>query len=119
MTQVLTSTDVARTLARLGRDLDDAVEAIHQADDDAVQKRAAFDLAFSRAFVAGDGSVDLRRHKAVIDTHQLRLDADVADALVRHLKRRIDAISKRIEVGRSIGTTVRAESSLAGSRDMP
>jgi hypothetical protein len=118
MTQVLTSTDIARTLAQLGRDLDAAVDAIREADHDATQKRAAFDLAYSKSFVRAEGSMDVRRHLAVIETHQLRVDADVAEALVRHLKRRIDAISKRIEVGRSIGTSMRAELSLAGSRDM-
>lgn len=113
---VLTSSDVAQQLGLLGRELDLTVEQIREADFDATKKRGAFDLAYSRAFVGADGSMEIRKHLAVIATFQLREAADVADALVRHLRRRIDAVGKRIEVGRSIGTTVRAESSLAGSR---
>jgi hypothetical protein len=114
----MTSNDVAQQLANLGRELDVTVEQIQVADLDATRKRGAFDLAYSKAFVKAEGSMDLRKHLAVIDTYDQRMEADVADALVRHLRRRIDAISKRIEVGRSIGTTVRAEVSLAGSRSI-
>ena len=57
--------------------------------------------------------MEQRKHLAVVAVHQLRLDADVADALVRHLRRRIDATKVRIEVGRSYGAAIRAELNLA------
>jgi len=85
------------------------VQALEMADRDATEKRAAHDLAFSRAFIGEVGSVEQRRHLAVIATHQQRLAADVADALVRHLRRRIDAVKVRIDVGRSYGAAIRAE----------
>jgi len=38
----------------------------------------------------------------------------VADAVVRHLRRKIDALKVRIDVGRSYGAAVRAEIALGG-----
>lgn len=116
MTAPANPTQVALHLAELARDLDTTVRQLEQADRDATEKRAAADLAFSRAFLAASGSVDARKHQAGIDTHEQRLGADVAEALVRHLRRRIDAIKTRIDVGRSYGAAVRAEIGLAGNQ---
>jgi len=113
----LTPNMVAGQLAQLARDLDVTVEQMKTAEIDHVEKRAAFDLAFSRAFLSGDGSVDARKHAAVEKTHDARMAADVADALVRHLRRRLDALKVRIDVGRSVGAALRTEISLAGVSD--
>jgi len=115
MSAPATATDVALQLARLARDLDDTVHQMQEADQDATAKRAAFDLAFSRAFIAAQGSVETRKHLAVVDTHQARLEAEVADALVRHLRRRVDAIKTRIDVGRSYSAAIRAEITLGNT----
>ncbi len=114
MTAPATATEVALNLARLARELDGAVNALESADRDAVEKRAAYDVAFSRAFIGETGSVDQRKHLAVIACHQQRLAADVADAVVRHIRSRIAAVKVRIDVGRSYGAAVRAEISLGG-----
>lgn len=119
MTPPATATEVALNLARLARDLDQTVNALQEADREATERRAAYDLVFSRAFVSEMGSVDHRKHLAVIATHQHRLDADVAEALVRHLRRRIDALKVRIDVGRSYGAAVRAEIALGGQDGEP
>jgi hypothetical protein len=113
MTAPATPNEVALQLSRLARDLDDAVRQLQVADLDATEKRAAADLAFSRSFMAASGSVDYRKHYATEETHDQRLAADVADAVVRHLRRRIDATKVRIEVGRSYGAAIRAELNLS------
>jgi chromatin segregation and condensation protein Rec8/ScpA/Scc1 (kleisin family) len=110
----LTPNQIAQNLADLARELARIVSAIEHADRDAVQKRNAYDLAFSQAFLAASGSVDARKHEAVVETHRQRLDADLAEALVRHLRRQIDAVKVRIDTGRSVGAAVRAEMQLAG-----
>ena len=43
--------------------------------------------------------------------------ADVADAVVRHLRRKIEALKVRIDVGRSYGAAVRAEIALGGGME--
>jgi len=112
MTAPATPNEVALQLARLAGELGDVVRMLEFADREATEKRAAADLAFSRAFLVAAGSVDARKHTAVVDTHQQRLDADVAEAAVRHLRRRIDAVKTRIDVGRSYGAAIRAELNL-------
>jgi hypothetical protein len=47
------------------------------------------------------------------------LEADVSDAVVRHLRRKLDATKVRIDVGRSYGAAVRAEIALGGQDGAP
>ena len=112
MSAPITPNEVALQLSRLARDLDETVRVLEGADRDATEKRAAADLAFSRAFLSATGSVDARKHEATVATHTQRLNADVAEAVVRHLRRRIDAIKTRVDVGRSYGAAIRAELNL-------
>lgn len=115
----LTPGQIAAELAKLARELAGTVAAIEAAERESVQKRAGFDLAFSQEFLKAEGSMDVRKHQAVVATHRLRLDADMADAVVRHLRRQIDAVKVRIDTGRSVGAAVRAEMQLAGSEEGP
>ena len=119
MTAPATPTEVALNLARLARDLDQTVKALQVADRDATEKRAGYDLVFSRAFIAETGSIDHRRHLATIATHQQRLEADVSEALVRHLRRQVDAIKVRIDVGRTWASALKAELTLGGQDGTP
>jgi hypothetical protein len=96
-------------LAELSRDLDAAVRSLRDADMEAVQARHAADLAESRAFVAAEGSMDLRKHLARLACAKEEEDALVKEAVVRYLRNRINAISTRIDVGRSAGAALRAE----------
>jgi len=109
----MTPNEVVIQLSKLARELDEVVRLLHGVDLDATEKRAAADLAYSRSYMAAEGSIDARKHQAEIATHEQRLAADVAEVLVRHLRRRIDAIKTRIDVGRSYGAAVRAELNLA------
>lgn len=109
------ATEIALKLAGMANDLYATVKALESADLEAVQKRGTFDLAFSRAFIAEQGSVETRKHLAVIATERQRNEAEVADAVVRHLRRKLDAIKTNIDVGRSYGAALRAEISLGGS----
>lgn len=74
MTAPATATEVALALSRLARDLDQTVRSLESADRDWVEKRAAADLAFSRAYMAATGSIEARKHIATIETHQQRLE---------------------------------------------
>jgi hypothetical protein len=109
-----TPNEVVLQLAQLARDLDANVQALESAELEAVTRRHAADLAMSRAFVAALGSVEQRKNDAFIQCERLLLDASTAEAVVRHLKRRSDAIRVRIDVGRTVGSTLRAEMALAG-----
>lgn len=110
----LTPNDVVMQLAALARDLDANVSALEDADRQAVLVRHEADLAHSRAFLTAQGSVEQRKHEAFVSCERQLSEAAVAEAVVRHLRRRGDAIRVRIDVGRSVGSALRAELSLAG-----
>jgi hypothetical protein len=109
-----TANDVYLHLAQLGRDLDANVAALESAELDAVAKRHDADTAEAKAFLSADGAVDSRKRQALLNCERLIREADVAEAVVRHLKRRGKAIETRIDVGRSFGANMRAEAALAG-----
>lgn len=106
--------DVVIQLAALSRELDERTRDLNEADVAAVNAREAAKLAEAKAFLAADGSVEARKSKAVIQTHEIRLAAEVAEAGVRGLQRTIRTLQTRIEVGRTYGATLRSEMALAG-----
>lgn len=105
----LTPAQVVHQLATLGRELDAAVAMLKDAEEDAVLKRHAADMAESHAFVNADGAMELRKHLARLAADKQEEAALVAEAVVRHMRAHIRALDTRIEIGRSAGATVRAE----------
>ena len=105
----LTPQGIVVQLAALARELDATVTSLRAADLDATEKRHAADLAESMAFVKSEGSMDLRKHLARIEAAPLEKEALVAEAVVRYLKNRVQAIQTRISTGQSMGSALRAE----------
>lgn len=114
MTAPMTSSDVAMQLARLARTLDALITSIGQAETDAVNRREDYTLALSKAFLRAEGPMDVRKHQSIADTYAERLAAETAEALVRGLRRQIDSVKIRIDVGRSVNAAIRTEMNLAG-----
>lgn len=114
MTEQLTANGVALQLAKLARDLDDLVRRIGEAEHAAVNAREDYTLAHARAFLSAEGPMDIRKHEALRVTHNERLAAEGAEAAVRGLRRSIDSVKVRIDVGRSVGTALRSELALVG-----
>lgn len=106
---------IAARLADLSRQLDKATGDAYLLDDKAVRAKHAYEIAFSRAFLSADGSMDVRKHKSVLETDVLKLDAEIADQVLRACRTRIATIKVQIETGRSLSAALRAEISLAGS----
>ena len=115
----LTANQIAAQLAQLARELDDLVRRIAEAERDAVNKREDYTLAHSKAFLAAEGPMDIRKHEAIEQTHVERLAAETAEAVVRGIRRQIDSTKTRVEVGRSVGTALRSEMALAGRDGTP
>lgn len=115
MTAPLTASGVAEHLAKLSRRLDELVGEIGQAETTAVNAREDFTLAHAKAFLSADGAMDVRKYTAIEATHVQRIAAELAEAEVRGLRRSIESVRVRIDVGRSVGAAMRAEVSLAGS----
>ena len=116
---LLTPQDIVRQLSKLGNELDLTVDLLREAESDMVEKRHTANMTESQAFVMADGSVEMRKHLARLATDKQESEALVAEALVRHLRRRISAIGDRIEIGRSYGAAVRSELRMLPNPDTP
>jgi hypothetical protein len=110
----LTPNSVAKQLAQLARQLDDLVAAIDDAEKRAVNAREDFTMSYAAAFLSSEGSMDIRRHLATERTHDTRLAAELAEQLVKGIRRQIDSIKLRVEVGRTLAATLRSEMSNLG-----
>jgi hypothetical protein len=119
MTAPLTANDVALQLARLGRDLDAAVKTLDSAEREAVNRREDYTLSHARAFLRAEGSVDHRKNTAIVATSGERVVAETADVVVRGIRRQLDSIKTRIDIGRSVGAALRSEMNLAGTGHTP
>lgn len=115
MSGQVTANDVALNLARLSRDLDDCVQRLNDADAEAVEARENLTLSYAKAFLTAEGAMEVRKHIATERTHNERLVAETADQVVRGLRRQVDTLRIRIDVGRSMGAALRAETALAGA----
>lgn len=113
----MNANEIAANLARLARTLEGCARALEDADLKAVHAREDYTLALSKAFLSSQGSMDMRKHQSLVDTHAERLAAELADAMVRGIRKQMDTIKVRIDVGRSVGAAVRTEMNLGGDRE--
>lgn len=107
--------EVVLQLASLSRQLEQVTADLNEADIVAVHARETLKLAEAKAFLSAQGSVDARKAQSLVETHDLRMAAEIADALVRGLRNSNRTLQIRIDVGRTYAATVRSEISLAGS----
>jgi len=107
-----------QTLKRLGelsRMLEAATSEYAELDEAAVRAKAAAEFAADRAFLGGEGSIEQRKAEARVETYRVRLDAELATAMVRHCQERIRTLRSQIEVGRSLNAALRSEFAAGGS----
>ena len=119
MGEQLTPNAVVLSLMELGRQLDTAVTTLREAEMAAVRTRHAADLAEAQAYMEVKGPVEERKRAALIASTEFEDEALVAEATLRWLRARIRALDTRIEVGRSMGTSLRAELKMLPYSDQP
>lgn len=110
---------IAARLAELSLELDRQTEACETLDLAAIRARHAYEVAYSRAFLTSDGSMDMRKHHAVIVTETDKLAAEIAEQQLRACKTRIATLKTQVDTGRSLSAALRAEVSLAGAGYTP
>ena len=111
--------DVALRLSELSRDLDKQTGEAERLDDKAIRTRHVYELAFSNAFLRSTGSVDARKHHAIIATETEKLNAEIAEQVLRACRARIATIKVQIDTGRTLSAALRAEVALAGAGYAP
>lgn len=115
MTAPTNAAQVTEALGKLSLDLWRCVEQLEVADLDAVRKRAAADLRYDQSLLGAEGPIEIRKCRARLDAFELKAEADIADAVVRNLVRRMKSLEKRVEVGRSTSSWHKAELSLVAA----
>lgn len=106
---------IARQLGELGVELDKAVRSLAELEDVAVDAEGDFKVANSKAFRGCTGSIEDRKQQAFEETAELWRVWGKAAAAVRIQKEHVKALHARIDVGRTLASTVRAELSLVQS----
>lgn len=106
----ITPTTAVLELAKLSRELDALGFKIHDAERRAVQSKHTYTVEKAKAFLAADGAnAQAREAKALIDTAELRLSAELAEAELRILRSDIRVLENRMDAGRSVVGVLRAE----------
>ena len=108
----ITPNGAVMELTKLSRTLDEAGHRLHDAERKAVNKRHEFTVAQAKAFLCAEGSIQARQAQAILDTADLRVAAELAEAEVRILKSDIRILENRMDVGRSVVGVLRAEASV-------
>lgn len=120
---------LARQLAQLGRDLQEEVVHLGDLEEEAVDCEGAFrklesayDDAYDRAFLDADGAQETRKATARLACtreRELKQDAALewgrAKGRVHTQQSNLQAIHRRVEVGRSLLSREKALISLAGT----
>lgn len=104
-----TTNDVVLQLAQLGRDLDAKQREIRDLDEAAVRARARYEVTLSRNFLKAEGAMDVRKHTAIVETADLKLDAEIADQVLRAAREAIRVLRDRLDIGRSLNSAIRSE----------
>lgn len=104
--------EVVSLLLELSHQLQAINESLDDLEEDYVRKAEAFNLAHTQAFLRERGNDSPQYHcKAVADaaTHDERLAMNLAEALVKGQKRKVEILRNRIDVGRTAASSLRAE----------
>jgi hypothetical protein len=115
MMALITTDSVGAQLAKLGQELDKLVEALGEQEIVAIKARSLAQRSEARAYLGAEGPVEERKREAFLYAEDVLQEADIAEAVVRHLKAQIKATEARIDIGRTLGATVRAELATLGS----
>jgi hypothetical protein len=110
---------IADHLGGLGVELDKAVKAMGEYEVVAVDAEGDFKVKYARVFREAAGSVEDRKQIAILDCDAEWRIWGKAAGLVRLQREHIRALHARIDVGRTLASTVRAEVSLARSGVTP
>lgn len=79
----------------------------------AVIAREDHTMAYAKAFLRSTGPMDVRKQEAILETHDERIAAELAEQVVRGLRTRMKTIQSRIDTGRTRSANVRSEVSIA------
>ena len=111
MTNLMT---IANDLNMLVTDLDRATIDMVEADAHATEAEHNYRVAYAKAFLEAQGTVQQKEQTTILATEPERWDMEVARQILRASKAQMDAVRTRIDVGRSLSAMTRSEMALGG-----
>lgn len=104
-----TPNELAQDLIKLANQLHTASALAGDLDLESRKARSRFEVAYARAFLTSEGPMDVRKQQAVLDTADVKLDAEIADAKLKACQENLRYIRSSLDVGRTLSATVRSE----------
>ena len=105
----LTPAEIISTLSQIGKDIDDATDALAERDEAVVRARRTFEREHAKVFLETDGPMEIRKYTAKLATDDQAFELELAEQEHRATVSHIRALRDRLEVGRSISALVRLE----------
>ena len=102
-------TKIVERLSELSLMLDAATLEVAELDENAVRAKQAYEVAYAKAYLTSEGSIEARKAQATIQCSDLTLNAELTAAKHRACKERIRTLGTQIEVGRSLNSAVRSQ----------
>lgn len=110
-----TPASISHRLVELSLMLDTAAADSDRYNEDFVQARQAYEVAYSEAILnSGQTSADRRKAEAVVTTADLKMRMEIASLLVRSVRTRLDTLERQIRLGQSLNAAARAEWAATG-----
>jgi len=106
---------VIKRLAEVSRMLDAATEELAQLDENAVEAKQTFEVGYARAFIQAEGSVDMRKHIATVQTAGERLEYELAYAKHRACKERMNTLRNQLSTGQTVSAALRHQFAAEGT----
>ena len=108
--------EISQYIGKVLRHKRSLLDTLHVADEDARAKRREADKAEARCYLNAGGSIPERKYRADLDpvVDAARGEADVAEAMVAHLRRLVAQCADELDGARTAAATVRAELGVLG-----
>ena len=101
--------EVLDRLSECSRLLDKAQQDLADLDEAAVRAKQAFEVAWARAYLKAEGSIEARKAEAVLVTAGECLEAELCAAKVRACRERIRTLGAQLDVGRTLSAAIRSQ----------
>ena len=108
------ATDVHENLANLSRELVDLLVQYRDANLAKAKAEQTFKVAYASAYIGAEGNIEERKQRAVLATADLARDAAIADVTFDNLRAAMRVLGQRLDAGRTIASTIRAEAIATG-----
>jgi hypothetical protein len=104
-----TQVQIIERLQECSRLLDAAQPDLAEFDEAAVRAKQAYEVAYARAYLKAEGSIEARKAEAVIVTAGEALEAELCAAKVRACRERIRTLGAQLDVGRTLSAAIRSQ----------